>query len=299
MSRNPETPRRAVSTRTPVLSIATQKVFRRLAALLLPVFILFGVELTLRLLGFGYPAGFFVRSETGPPGLFRENPKFGWRFFPHGLARAPDPIRLSKTKPSGTCRIFVFGESAALGDPEPGYGFSRILRELLEERCPAAKFEVVNVAMTAINSHVILRIARDCLPFQGDIWIIYMGNNEVIGPFGAGSVFGSRAPPMSLIRASLAAKRTRLGQMLEALWQRVAVGTQEPRRWEGMKMMLNEQIRAGDPVLRRVYDHFGSNLGDILSMATRAGVKPIVCSVSANLKDCPPFASQHRPDLSS
>src|SRR5439155_22878618 len=177
--------------------------------------------------------------------------------------------------------------------------FSRILEVLLEERCPATKFEVVNVAMTAINSHVISRIARDCVPFQGDIWIIYMGNNEVIGPFGAGSVFGSKVPPMSLIRASLAARRTRLGQMLEALRQRVASGTQEPRRWEGMKMMLNQQIRASDPVLQRGYDHFGSNLGDILSMATRAGVKPIVCSVCSNLKDSPPFASQHRPDLSS
>src|SRR5882724_9743375 len=278
--RKPETPRSTTSTRTPAPPVGNQKVFRWVAALILPVVILFGVELALRLVGFGYPADFFLRSEAGPPGLFNENQKFGWRFFPQGLARAPDPIRLSKTKPPGTCRIFVFGESAALGDPEPAYGFSRILRELLEERCPATKFEVVNVAMTAISSHVILRIARDCLPFQGDIWIIYMGNNEIIGPFGAGSVFGSKVPPRSLIRASLAAKRTRLGQALETLWQHVAGGTQELRRWEGMKMMLNEQIRASDPVLQRDYDHFRSNLEDILSMATRSGVTPIVCSVS-------------------
>src|SRR5437667_7066107 len=139
MSRKPETPRGAASTRAPALSVGKQKMFRRVAALVLPLFILFGTELALRLLGFGYPAGFFVRSETGPPGLFRENPKFGWRFFPHGLARAPDPLRLSKTKPSGTCRIFVFGESAALGDPEPAYGFLRILEVLIEERCRARK----------------------------------------------------------------------------------------------------------------------------------------------------------------
>jgi len=294
----PKTPRSADSSLTPALSAGKQKVFW-VVTLVLPVFILFGIELALRLLGFGFPTDFFIRSETGPSGLFTENPKFGWRFFPPGLARAPDPVRLSKTKPPGTCRIFVFGESAALGDPEPAYGFSRILRELLEERCPAIKFEVVNVAMTAISSHVILRIARDCLPFQGDIWIIYMGNNEVVGPFGAGSVFGAKSPPMSLIKASQAAKRTRLGQMLEALWQRLAVGAHNSRRWEGMKMMLDDQVRSTGPVLQRVYAHFRSNLGDILTMATRAGVKPIVCSVSSNLKDCPPFASLHRPDLSS
>src|SRR6186713_843788 len=131
----PETPRSAASTPTPALSAAKQKVFW-VGVLILPVFILLGVEVALRLVGFGNPTNFFIRSETGPPSLFTENPKFGWRFFPRGLARAPDPIRLSKTKPSETCRIFVFGESAALGDPEPAYGFSRILRELLEERCP-------------------------------------------------------------------------------------------------------------------------------------------------------------------
>src|SRR5437667_6706007 len=294
----PEMPRSAPSTRTPARSVGKQKVFRWVAALVLPVCILFGVELVLRLVGFGYPADFFVPSETGPPGLFRENPKFGWRFFPKDLARAPDPLRLSKTKPPGTCRIFVFGESAALGDPEPAYGFSRILRELLEERCPATKFEVVNVAMTAISSHAILRIARDCLPFQGDIWIIYMGNNEIIGPFGPGSVFGSKAPPMSFIRASLAAKRTRLGQTLDALWQRVLARKQGSKQWEGMKMMLDEQIRASDPVLQRAYEHLAINLAEILSMATRAGVKPVVCSVSSNLKDCPPFASLNKPGLS-
>ena len=65
-----------------------------------------------------------------------------------------------------------------------------------------------------------------------------------------------------------------------------------------MKMMLNDQIRAEDPVLRRVYDHFARNLSDILSTATRAGAQPIVCSVSSNLKDCPPFASLNRLGLS-
>ncbi|MCI0541579.1 MAG: tetratricopeptide repeat protein [Verrucomicrobiales bacterium] len=275
-----------------------QRVFRCGAALGLPIFILFGVEISLRLVGYGYSTDFFVPCKTGSPGRSAENPKFGWRFFPRDLARAPDPIRLARTKPAGTCRIFVFGESAALGDPEPAYGFSRILRELLEERCPATKFEVVNVAMTAINSHAIVPIARDCFPFQGDIWVLYMGNNEVVGPFGPGSVFGAKAPPLWLIRASLAAKRTRLGQMLEAVWQRASAHTRASRRWEGMKMMLNEQIRASDPVLRRAYDHFARNLGDILSTATRAGVKTIVCSVSSNLKDCPPFASLHKPGLS-
>jgi tetratricopeptide (TPR) repeat protein len=286
---------RAVDAKAAV-SAAKGRTFRWVAALGLPVFLMLVLELALRLFGWGYPTHFFLRSDAQQ--VYAENEKFGWRFFPRRLARAPDPIRLTRTKAADTFRIFVFGESAALGDPEPAYGFSRILRELLEARCPGTRFEVINTGMTAINSHAILPIARDCVPFDGDVWILYMGNNEVVGPFGAGSVFGAKSPPLSIIRANLALKRTRLGQALDWLWQRAPAHAGQPAQWEGMKMMVDQQIRAEDPALARVYDHFSRNLTDILSAAARAGVKPIVCSVSSNLKDCAPFASLNRAGVS-
>ena len=93
------------------------------------------------------------------------------------------------TKPPNTKRIFILGESAALGDPMPEFSFSRMLEKMLIERFPSNRFEVINVAVTAINSHVILPIARECARHEGDLWIVYMGNNEMVGPFGAGTVF--------------------------------------------------------------------------------------------------------------
>ena len=156
---------------------------------------------------------------------------------------------------------------------------------------------MINTGMTAINSHAILSIARDCVPLQGDVWIIYMGNNEVVGPFGAGSVFGARSPPLPVIRSGLAIKRTAVGQALDALWHRLAVHSRHPSHWEGMKMMVDNQIRSEDPALGRVYAHFARNLNDLLSAALAGGVKPIVCSVSSNLRDCAPFGSLHQPGL--
>jgi tetratricopeptide (TPR) repeat protein len=279
----------------PSVSGAKRRVFRWVATVGAPILMLLATEFGLRLFGYGYPTHFFLK--TGSDQVYAENEKFGWRFFPRRLSRSPDPIRLARTKPAGTVRIFVFGESAALGDPQPAYGFSRILRELLEARCAGTHFEVINTGMTAINSHAVLSIARDCVPMSGDVWILYMGNNEVVGPFGAGSVFGAKAPPLSVIRASLALKRTCLGQALDDLRQRVPARAGAPTQWEGMKMMTDQQIRAEDPVLNRVYDHFGRNLNDILSIGIRAGIKPIVCSVGSNLRDCPPFASLNRIDL--
>ena len=62
-------------------------------------------------------------------------------------------------------------------------------------------------------------------------------------------------------------------------------------------MFLENQIRQDDPRLETVYQHFQKNLEDIKRVALKSGAKAVFCTVGSNLKDCPPFASLHRPDL--
>ena len=57
----------------------------------------------------------------------------------------------------------------------------------------------------------------------------YLGNNEMVGPFGAGTVFGSRAPGVGLVRADLAVKTTRIGQLLDSLMQRWGIHSSTPK----------------------------------------------------------------------
>jgi hypothetical protein len=149
-----------------------------------PLIILLALELMLRLAGFGQPTAFLLPSENHGQKTYVQNDQFGWRFFGANMSRLPEPISIARQKPPGNVRIFVFGESAAFGDPQPRYGLPRMLQALLEQRHPGVTFEVINAAMTAINSHTILPIARDCAKARGDVWVIYMGNNEVVGPFG-------------------------------------------------------------------------------------------------------------------
>ena len=253
------------------------------------------MELTLRLVGFGYPTSFFI---PGPKdGLLIENQKFGWRFFTPAAARTPRPMLISETKPPNTVRLIVFGESAAYGDPDPAFGFPRILEVLLKDRFPGTNFEVINTAMTAINSHVILQIARDCHRLQADYWLIYMGNNEVVGPYGAGTVFGGQTPPLPMIRAALALKTTRVGQLLNTIQQRIATRGKSSESWGGMEMFLGQQLRPTDPRMPRVYDYFQRNLDDIIGLGLEARARVLLSTVAVNLKDCPPFGSLHRQDL--
>ena len=272
--------------------------FRIFAAVVIPLLVIGGLELGLRLSGYGYPTSFFVKTKIGGVDYYVPNDRFGYRFFPPALARTPVSLRMLVTKPAGTYRIFVFGESAAMGDPDPTFGSWRYLQVLLHERFPGTDFEVVCVAMTAINSHVILPIARECARRDGDLWIIYMGNNEMVGPFGAGTVFGSRVAGINVIRASLAVKSTRLGQLMESLMQKLGDHSSTPKTWSGLNMFKDHQLRYDDPNRLRAYANFKKNLDDILRAGQNAGVPIILSTVGSNLKDCAPFASLHSAGLS-
>ena len=272
--------------------------FRFLALTVIPLLLLALLELGLRLGDYGYPTGYFLKRELAGRTVLTENHRFGHRFFPSGLVRSPRPFLMETPKPAGTFRIFVLGESAAMGDPEPAFGFSRFLEVLLLERFPQAHFEIINVAMTAINSHAILPIARECAQNQGDLWIVYMGNNEVEGPFGAGTVFGPKAPSLAFIRASLFLKSTRTGQWLDAVRGKFANDPFPGEEWRGLKMFLEHQVRQDDPHMETVYRHFARNLADIVDLGRNAGAKILLGSVASNLRDCAPFASLHSVRLS-
>ena len=174
-------------------------------------------------------------------------------------------------KPAGAVRIFVLGSSAAQGMPDPSFSVGRILEVLLRERYPDVKFEVVNAAMTAINSHVALEIARDCAAHQPDLFVVYMGNNEVVGPYGPGTVFQQWSPSLRFIRANVWLKSTRTRAVA---WRRDRVARilarAAPTAWQGMEMFMGNQVAADDPRLPAVYDNFRQNLIDICGIA-RAG----------------------------
>jgi len=273
--------------------------FRLMALVVVPLLFVGLLEAGLRLAGFGYPTTFLVKSTNHGEKTFVQNNRFGWRFFGPRAARLPDAISVPVEKPAGTIRVFIFGESAAYGDPQPRFGLPRMLNALLDLRHPGQKFEVVNTAMTGINSHVILPQARDCAGAGGDVWVIYMGNNEVVGPFGAGTVFGSQTLPLPLIRGGLALKATRIGQAFDALRRVTQKSAATSGEWEGMRMFVPYKLAGADPRLGVVDDNFRHNLKDIIAAGQSGGAKIVLSTVGVNLKECAPFASLHRPDVAA
>ena len=151
--------------------------------------------------------------------------------------------------------------------------------------------------MPAINSHVVVEIAKDCAKHHPDLFIVYLGNNEVTGPYGAGTVFTPLARHRFLIRAGVALRTMRLGQMLTQLLEWAQARKDRPTEWHGLAMFLKNQVPATDERLQSVYAHFEDNLKTIIRIATGSESKIILCTVGSSLKDCAPFASLHRPNL--
>lgn len=267
---------------------------RLTAAVIVPAIFIGILELGLRLAGVGYPTDFFLTRKVEKEEYLFTNQAFTFRFFPRALARSVIPHKLPVEKSADSYRIFIFGESAANGDPDPAYSFGRQLEILLEERFPGTDFEIVTTAITAVNSHVILPIARDCAKRDGDLWIIYMGNNEMVGPYGAMTVFGSQAPPLALVRAGIAAKRTRMGQLLQYMSEGAGGSSTNQESWGGINMFTDNLLQQDDPSRQKVYRNFRDNLESILNAGEKAGVSVLLSTVVSNLRDCGPFASLHR-----
>ncbi|HWF18443.1 MAG TPA: tetratricopeptide repeat protein, partial [Verrucomicrobiae bacterium] len=257
----------------------------------MPFLLLVAVEVCLRLAGYGYNPHFFKRISIGGADFFVQNEDFSLTFFPKKMVRNPGPLRFPVHKPPGTFRIFILGESAAMGDPAESFAPDRYLEELLRQKYPERKFEVINTAVTAINSHVILPIARECAAREGDLWIIYMGNNEMVGPYGAATVFGRQAPPLAFARLATASQKLRIGQWLKAMEQKFAGRNREKAAWGGMEMFLGNQIPPDSPVRETVYQNFQKNLDDIIRAGINSGATVLLNTVGVNLRDCPPFGS--------
>lgn len=282
------------------LSIGKKRFFLGFFALLMLFVALAIIEGGLRLFGFGYSTRFFLEREINGESVLTENHRFFWSFFPKALSRSPQPIQLTSQKPKNTKRIIIFGESAAMGDPEPAFGLARILKFMLDARHPYHNWEVVNLAVTAINSHVIVPMARETAArVNADFWCLYIGNNEVVGQFGPGTVFGTGQSNLRLIRASLAVKRTRIGQMANSFWETVAARSKSEAEWTGMAMFTKHQVTADDPRLKGVYENFEANLNDIITAGLQGGAKVFLSSIAVNLRGSSPFRSTMPESLSN
>jgi len=257
-------------------------------AIVAPVLSLLLIEGGLRLFGIGYPTTFFVNSEQ--KGVLTTNPYFGWHYQQETLT-TPQPCLLPVTKPPDAIRIFVLGESAAMGTPDPSFGVIRILEFMLRQYFPDRPLEVVNAAMRGINSHVLVDISRECAGLKPDLVVIYMGNNDACGLYAptTRTAFLGRHP--AWIPVFHYVKQARIGQLIRRAFGDSPTVFEESRRVQTVDSLERHLTAADGPGRGFVYRNFHDNLRRICEYSLQSGASVIVSTVASNLRDCPPLGS--------
>ncbi len=297
ISQGEEKPKKSKSVSYKTISDRRLLAFRLIAITIIPVLFFLLLEGILRIAHYGFPSNIIIKTKENGQDYYCSNPKFSWRFFPPKIARTVKPFTFPAKKGENSYRIFVLGASAAAGTPDSAFSFGRILQVMLKQQFPQTNFEVITTAMPAINSHAVLEIAKDCSKHDADLFIVYLGNNEVVGPYGAGTVFSPLSSSISLIRFGIKFKATRTGQLFSNLLS--STGSKNtPEIWKGLAMFLEKQVRADDEKLKVVYRYFQRNLEDICHIASKQNIPVILSTVTSNLKNSPPFASLHRTNIS-
>jgi len=262
-------------------------VVKALLSVALTVAFFVALELLCRMLHLGYPTRFLVPFEREGQPVWIDNQLFGYRFFAPPVSRAPTPLVIPVQKNPDEFRVVILGESAAMGEPEPAFGPARMLELFLTKRFPDRKITVLNAAMTAINSHVIREIVRDLEKIQPDVVILYIGNNEVVGPFGPGTVFNAHAISSKLNRLRTMVSRLQISSAMRRIW--FERDGSDKQIWQGMEMFTNNLVPPDDPRLGDVYDSFARNIQAMIDQIHEFGAKPILCTMAVNLAAQAPF----------
>jgi len=266
-------------------------------AVALPWILLALIEVGLRAGGYGSAYPLFV-PHAAQRDYLATNQAVAWRYFGSGpFTPTPELDLFRARKRPGAFRIFMQGESSAQGYPY-GHGGapSRMLEQRLQSSHPDREIEVINTALTAVNSWTLLDQADEIIAQHPDAVVIYTGHNEYYGAFGVGSTRSlDRWRP--LVKASLSIRHIRTAQLMDALIGNAARAVQPPQPRNAPQTVM--QLMAGDqqisidaPRYRRGLEQFRANLGELLTRYREHGIPVLVGTLASNERDQPPFVSR-------
>jgi tetratricopeptide (TPR) repeat protein len=279
---------------------ARKAAFTVITVFVVPLLFFVLLEVGLRVAGVGTSFDYFRTVDIDGRTYYQENPDFADQFYPPSLDITPAENTFARDRGPDVLRVFILGGSAAQGFPHKNHGVDRLLAAQLRAALPAREIEVINTAMTSVNSHVVYEVARTIPGNSADFAVILMGNNEVVGPYGPGTFNQNFLSNIKLIRGIQALKRTRIWQALDGLIRSLsATDARQDLEWEGMQMFTEHRVAHDDPRMEGVYSHYEDNLAAIIEMLQDKGIHVLLSSVPVNLRDSAPFLSVRSAGMSN
>jgi hypothetical protein len=164
-----------------------------------------------------------------------------------------------------------------------------ILRKQLRHQFPDLEFEVINLGAAAVNSNVILDLAKQIVEYEPDLVVAYMGHNEFYGPDGVGASFLERNFPF-LIPVKYRLRELRIVAWFQRTLRSYAVSANSGERNLMKEVSRNNMVELNSPDAEWVFSQFETNLTALTKLFKTRHIPLIVSDVTSNLM-FPPFAS--------
>lgn len=273
----------------------------RLIMFSIPVLFFVVLEVILRVVGYGNSYPLFI-STPDSENYILARPDIINRYFPDNVPKPSVTMEANlflKQKPENGLRLFVQGGSTAAGFPY-GLGASPagMLDQRLKQTFPDKHVEVINTAMSAVNTFTVLDFADEIIAQQPDAVLIYSGHNEFLGIMGVGSNFsalGSYGANLMM----LALRDFRFYQLLQNIYVGLFIdipgetnssGAQVSRTFMS-KVAKEKNIVLDSEMYQAGLEQYKNNLTAIIRKYQKADIPVYLSTLASNLKDQQPFVS--------
>lgn len=263
-------------------------------SILLPFILLTLIELGLRIFQYGYQTNVILEDKEFP-GFCYLNPDLSKKYFTtEQLATSGNKDYFKKIKDQQTFRIFVLGESSALGFPYNHNGsISRMLKYRLERSYPEKSFDVINCAMVGVNSYTVLDIAKGIVKYQPDAIVIYTGHNEYYGALGVAST-NKLGRNRNLVNFTIWLRQFKVFQAQMKFRERIVKFTNpDPAKFRNrMERMAGKNVPYNSELYYAGIKQFEDNLDEMLQLFSKYNIPVFLGNIISNEKDQMPFESQ-------
>ena len=209
-------------------------------------------------------------------------------------------------KPPNGFRVFALGGSTVRGRPyQTETSFVKWLQLELSGHDPTQQFETVNCGGLSYASYRLMPILEEVLHYEPDLIILATGHNEFLEDRTYGSV-KSRSAARAWIEDRVYSLRT------ITLLRQLRGSAADDSNDQSGKTILAEEVearldsRSGYASYHRdenwraqVLAHFDQTMRAMIDACRKTGVPLLLVKLGSNLRDCPPFKSEHKAGLSS
>lgn len=215
------------------------------------------------------------------------------------------PQEFARKKPERTFRIFGLGGSTVHGRPyENGSSFLKWLELELGGRDSTRKYETVNCGGLSYASYRLTTLLDEVLDYQPDLIVVATGHNEFLEDR---SFHSEKSQPPWIRWAVRQGNQLRTVNVARQIFSGEPEGDTTPEL-SGLEPEVEARLDAKsgyasyhrDDLWRQdVIDQYEDSLREMVDACRTAKVPLILVNLGENLRDCPPFKSEHGKGLSA